>query len=91
MPVGIVGLRSIEQGVARRLSTSGVDLKWLDPRAKSDIDIPCVEALQNLADQCRGLIVYCRPDAPTHHLINEDTLARLGPEGCWSMSREVVC
>ena len=81
MPVGIVGLGSIGQEVARRLSPFGVDLKWWGPRAKPDVDIPHVAALPDLADQCRGLIVCCRPDVSTHHLINEAILTRLGPEG----------
>ena len=79
--MGIIRLGSIGQEVARRSSTFGVDLKWWGPRAKPDVDIFYVRALADLADQCRGVIVCCRPDASTHHLINEKILARLGPEG----------
>lgn len=81
MPIGIVGLGSIGKEVLHRLTPFGVDLKWWGPRPKPDVDTPYVETLEDLADQCRGLVVCCRPDETTHHLINDKILDRLGPDG----------
>ena len=81
MPVGIVGLGSIGREVLARLTPFGVDVKWWGPRPKPDIETPYVASLEDLADQCRGLIVCCRPDDTTRHLINDKILDRLGPDG----------
>ena len=59
--------------------------------SEADVDIPYVAALEDLADQCRGLIVCHRPDASTYHLTNEVILTHLGPEGVlMSVSRGSV-
>lgn len=81
MPVGIVGLGSIGKEAVKRLSPFGVDLKWWGPRPKPDIETTYVDNLEDLASQCCGLIVCCRPDVTTRHLINENIIDRLGPDG----------
>lgn len=81
MPVGIVGLGSIGKEVVKRLSPFGVDLKWWGPRTKPDVELPYVSSLEQLASECRGLIVCCRPDETTRHLINANILDKLGPDG----------
>ena len=45
------------------------------------MDIPYLDSLEALADQCQGLVVCCRPDASNRHLINKDILNRLGSDG----------
>ena len=81
MPVGIVGLGAIGQEILKRLVPFGVDIKWWGPRPKPDIAYPYVDNLKDLASQCRGLVVCCRPDQSTRHLINEEILNQLGPDG----------
>lgn len=81
MPVGIVGLGSIGQEVLKRLVPFGVDLKWWGPRPKLDVETPYIDNLEDLASQCRGLVVCCRPDETTRNLINKDIIDLLGPEG----------
>lgn len=81
MPVGIVGLGSIGMEVVKRLEPFGVEIKWWGPRPKPEITFPYVGSLVELAEQCRGLIVCCRPDQSTHHLINQEILDRLGADG----------
>lgn len=81
MPVGIVGLGSIGKEVLARLNPFGVDVKWWGPRPKPVIEAPYVASLDDLADQCRGLIICCRPDETTRHLINDRIFDRLGSDG----------
>ncbi|MCR9079530.1 MAG: 2-hydroxyacid dehydrogenase [Hyphomonadaceae bacterium] len=81
MPVGIVGLGAIGQEIVKRLTPFGVDLKWWGPRPKPEIEIEYVEQLHDLAAQCRGLIICCRPDHTTRHLINDAIFDQLGPDG----------
>jgi len=81
IPVGIVGLGSIGQEILKRLTPFGVDLKWWGPRPKPDVETPYIDSLEDLADQCRGLVICCRPDETTRHLINDNILDRLGADG----------
>ena len=81
IPVGIVGLGSIGQEILKRLTPFGVDLKWWGPRPKPDVETPYINSLEDLADQCRGLVICCRPDETTRHLINDNILDRLGADG----------
>ena len=81
MPVGIVGLGSIGREVLKRLEPYGVDVRWWGPRPKPEVSIPYVASVGELAKQCRGLIVCCRPDQSTRHLIDEQVLDQLGSDG----------
>ncbi|MEP2103601.1 MAG: 2-hydroxyacid dehydrogenase [Parasphingorhabdus sp.] len=81
MPIGIVGLGSIGKEVVKRLEPFGVDIKWWGPNPKTEISIPYVASLSELAQQSRGLVVCCRPDQSTHHLIDEKLLDQLGSDG----------
>lgn len=81
IPVGIVGLGSIGKEVVKRLEPFGVELKWWGPRQKPEVTIPYIASLSELAKQCRALVVCCRPDASTHHLINQNILDQLGSDG----------
>jgi len=80
-PVGIVGLGSIGIEVVKRLEPFGVDLRWWGPRQKPEVSLPYVASIKELAQQCRGLIICCRPDDSTHHLINQEVLDLLGADG----------
>jgi len=79
--IGIVGLGSIGQEAVKRLEPFGVDLRWWGPRDKPDVELAYVPCIKQLAEQCQGLIVCCRPDDSTHHLINQEILDLLGPNG----------
>ncbi len=79
--IGIVGLGSIGLEAVKRLESFGVDLRWWGPREKPDVDLTYVPCIKQLAEQCQGLIVCCRPDDSTYHLINQEILDLLGPDG----------
>ncbi len=79
--IGIVGLGSIGLEAVKRLEPFGVDLRWWGPREKPDVELTYVPCIKQLAEQCQGLIICCRPDDSTYHLINQEILDLLGPEG----------
>ena len=79
--IGIVGLGSIGLEAVKRLEPFGADLRWWGPRDKPDVGLPYVPTIKQLAEQCQGLIVCCRPDDSTHHLINQEILDLLGSDG----------
>ncbi len=79
--VGIVGLGSIGLEAVKRLEPFGVDLRWWGPREKPEVDLTYVPCIKQLAEQCQGLIICCRPDDSTHHLINQEILDLLGSGG----------
>lgn len=79
--IGIVGLGSIGQEAVKRLEPFGVDLRWWGPRDKPDVALTYEPCIKQLAEQCQGLIVCCRPDDSTHHLINQEILDLLGSNG----------
>lgn len=81
MPVGIVGLGSIGNEVVKRLAPFGMDIKWWGPRPKPENPLPYVASPEELAEQCRGLIICCRPDPSNHHLVSEKLLDKLGSDG----------
>lgn len=81
MPVGIVGLGSIGLEAVKRLEAFGLDIRWWGPRPKPEVSLPYVSSLGELAKQCRGLIVCCRPDQSTYHLIDKPILDHLGSDG----------
>jgi phosphoglycerate dehydrogenase-like enzyme len=81
MTVGIVGMGSIGKETVKRLEPFGFDIKWWGPRPKSDIAYPYVPSLKELAEQSRGLLVCCRPDASTDKMIDATILNALGKDG----------
>lgn len=81
MPVGIVGLGAIGIQVLKRLEAFSFEVKWWGPRDKPDISVPYVPSLEELAKECRGLIVCCRPGPSTYHLIDQAILDNLGADG----------
>ncbi|WP_018997482.1 NAD(P)-dependent oxidoreductase [Hirschia maritima] len=79
--VGIVGLGAIGKEAVTRLKPFGVELCWWGPRDKQDVDIPFIASIKELAKKCRGLIVCCRPDDSTFHLIDDEIIKLLGQDG----------
>ncbi|GAA6139524.1 2-hydroxyacid dehydrogenase [Arenicella sp. 4NH20-0111] len=80
-PIGIVGLGSIGIEVAYRLDSFGMDVKWWGPREKRETQFSYVSSLSELAHQCQGLIICCRPNESTNHLIDQTILDELGGKG----------
>lgn len=78
--LGIVGLGAIGAAVARRASAFNLDVHWWGPRAK-DAQWPRADTLHALASDSDILVVACRADDTTRHMINADILRAIGPHG----------
>lgn len=79
--IGLVGMGAIGQAISKRLSPFGVDINWWGPRPKPEIPDTYESDLKKLAQWADALVVCCRSDQSTHHLINEAILSALGHEG----------
>lgn len=79
--LGIVGLGAIGQAVARRARSFDMTVSWHGPRPKAGTDLPYVPDLLELARSVEILVVCCSGGAATHHLIDAQAMAALGPQG----------
>lgn len=80
MKVGIVGMGTIGSAIARRLAAFGSEVVYFGPNRKP-IDLPYYDDVRELAADCDMLILTCPLSKQTHHLVNADVLAALGPGG----------
>jgi hydroxypyruvate reductase len=78
--LGIVGLGSIGDALARRAAACGMEIAWTGPRAK-DAPWRYEKELLALAGWCDVLAMTLRPDPGTEKMVNAGVLAALGPEG----------
>ncbi len=79
--LGIVGLGRIGSAIGRRAEAFAMKVMWHGPRPKADVAWPYVADLKDLARQSDVLVVICPLTPATHHLIDAEVLAALGPEG----------
>ena len=78
--VGIVGLGSIGEAVARRAEALRMAVKWWGPREKSAA-WPRAASLLDLARDSDILIVACKADDDNIGLISREVIEALGPHG----------
>ncbi|WP_122464922.1 2-hydroxyacid dehydrogenase [Brevundimonas lutea] len=78
--VGIVGLGSIGEAVARRAEVFGMDVAWWAPRDKA-ADWPRTDSLMDLARWSDILVVACRADETNRGLISAEVIEALGSDG----------
>ena len=79
--LGIVGLGRIGTAIGKRAEAFAMRVMWHGPRPKPDASWPYVADLIELARQSDVLMVICPLTPETHHLIDAEVLAALGPEG----------
>ncbi len=80
MSVGIVGLGAIGSAAARRLEALGARVVYSGPRPK-DTHLPYYADVTQMAKDCDLLLLCCPLSPQTHHLVNAEVLAALGPRG----------
>lgn len=79
--LGILGLGRIGRAIARRAEALGCTVCYTGRRSQTDQPYPYHDNLTGLARSCDYLVVCCPGGAATHHLVGQDVLAVLGPEG----------
>jgi len=78
---GIYGFGRIGQAVAARAAAFGMQVQYFQPRPKAGVAVPRAASLRDLA-QASDYLVVCAPGgAETRHVIDQDVLAALGPQG----------
>ncbi|MBP0597783.1 2-hydroxyacid dehydrogenase [Herbaspirillum sp. LeCh32-8] len=80
MKVGVVGMGTIGSAIARRLAAFGSQVAYYGPNRKP-INLPYYDDVVRLAADCDMLILTCPLSKETHHLVNTEVLAALGPRG----------
>lgn len=78
---GIVGLGSVGLALAPRLAALGMTVGWWGPRDRADIELPRAESLLALARGSDLLLLCCRADATSRHMVDAQILEALGPDG----------
>lgn len=78
--VGIVGLGRIGTAVAQRLQAFGLNVSY-HARHPHDADLAYFDCLSDLASAVDTLVICTPGGRGTHHLIDADVLAALGPDG----------
>ncbi len=78
--VGILGLGRIGKAIARKLSVFGTDILYYG-RTEQDVPYTYYSDLGEMARACDTLICVAPGGAATHHLINQNVIEAIGPEG----------
>lgn len=79
--LGILGLGRIGHAIAKRALAFDMDIRYHNRRPVADTSIAHEPSLVELARWCDFLVVIVPGGAATQHLINEQVLNALGPEG----------
>ena len=79
--LGIVGLGRIGRAIARRAEGFAMTIAYTGPRAYKDAPYRYVADLVQLARESDVLVVACRADPSSRHMIDADVLKALGPKG----------
>ena len=79
--LGILGLGRIGHAIAKRALAFDMDIRYHNRRPVADTSIAHEPSLVELARWCDFLVVIVPGGAATKHLINEEVLNALGPDG----------
>jgi lactate dehydrogenase-like 2-hydroxyacid dehydrogenase len=79
--IGIIGLGRIGKAIAARLEGFGVSIAYHGRGAQPDVSYAYHATLTGLAEAVDVLISVAPGSASTHHMIDAEVLAALGPEG----------
>ncbi|MEK7820563.1 MAG: 2-hydroxyacid dehydrogenase [Pseudomonadota bacterium] len=79
--LGIAGLGRIGRAIARRAESFEMKISYTGPRAYADVAYAFVPDLVALARESDFLVIACRADPETRHMVNADVLKALGAKG----------
>jgi lactate dehydrogenase-like 2-hydroxyacid dehydrogenase len=78
---GVFGFGRIGQAIAARAQAFGMELRYFQPRAIEGTAVPRAPSLLALAEASDYLVIAAPGSPATHHAVNAQVLAALGPEG----------
>jgi lactate dehydrogenase-like 2-hydroxyacid dehydrogenase len=78
--LGILGLGRIGEAIARRAETFGMTIGYHN-RNRKDVPYRYYPTLLEMAQDVDTLVIVVPGGAATHHLVDADVLAALGPDG----------
>lgn len=78
---GVYGFGRIGQAIAARAEAFGMQIQYFQPRAIDGVSAPRAESLLALALASDYLVVAAPGGPATHHTVNAEVLAALGPQG----------
>ncbi len=79
--VGILGLGRIGKAIARRLEACDLEIEYHGRKPQPDVAYRYHATLLGLAQSCDVLMVVASGGAETKHIVNQDVLEALGPDG----------
>jgi lactate dehydrogenase-like 2-hydroxyacid dehydrogenase len=79
--MGILGYGRIGKAIARRAEAFGMHIVYHGRKAQADAGYKYYPELVDMARDCDVLMVICPGGPATHHIVNAEVLAALGPEG----------
>ncbi|OIT05275.1 PREDICTED: hydroxyphenylpyruvate reductase-like [Nicotiana attenuata] len=79
--VGIVGLGRIGSAIAKRAEAFGCSISYHSRSRKPESTYTYYPRVIDLASNCQILVVACALTDETHHIINREVIAALGPNG----------
>jgi lactate dehydrogenase-like 2-hydroxyacid dehydrogenase len=79
--VGILGLGRIGKAIARRLEACDLEIEYHGRKPQPDVKYLYHPTLLGLATSCDVLMVVASGGAETRHIVNQEVLEALGPEG----------
>jgi len=79
--LGLLGLGNIGEQIARRAAAFDMGIGYHTRQVRTGLPYRYHATLAELAEQSDYLILACPGGAATRHLVNQDVLRRLGPQG----------
>lgn len=78
---GIFGYGRIGQAIAARAQAFGMQVRYYQPRAVADANVPRAASLLALAEESDYLVLSAPGSTATRHAVDAAVLAALGPQG----------
>ena len=79
--MGILGLGRIGLAIAKRAQAFDMEVSYCNRRSNKDLPFAFRSSPEALARDCDFLVVACPGGVATHHLVDSNVLAALGPRG----------
>jgi lactate dehydrogenase-like 2-hydroxyacid dehydrogenase len=79
--MGILGLGRIGKAIAQRAEALGLSICYHGRSRQAGVEYPYYDTLEGLAEACDTLMLVAPGGVETHHIVNENIMRALGPDG----------